>query len=127
MPGEGQLAVERKDADPVVCAGLRERQQERRFRQVQPAGDPLHGVGVERCCVVHDRQRVAGERAVAEHVDEGEGEVHVCLLRLQCRGEDGCVDVGAGEDDDDRAARDGIAAGERRGQGDGAAGLDDEA
>ena len=69
VAGEGQLPPGREDPHPVVGAGLRRREHERRLRQVRPVGDPLHRGVVEPVAVEHDGDRVPAERHLGEHVD----------------------------------------------------------
>jgi hypothetical protein len=66
MPGEGQLLARGEDAQAIV--GLVALQQEGRLGEVGPAGDALHGRGVQALGADHHRHRVAEERPLGEDV-----------------------------------------------------------
>ena len=76
MAGEGQLAARREDPHPVVGAGLRRREDERRLGEVRPVGDAGELVVGEPVTVEHDGDRVAAVRRLGEHVDLGEAALH---------------------------------------------------
>jgi len=76
MAGEWQLGLGVEDPDAVVGRVIRRREQERRLRQVRPAGEALHLVRREPAAVQHDRERVAEPGLRREHVDLGERAVH---------------------------------------------------
>src|SRR5258708_5977712 len=57
-------------------------QQKSSLRLVELAGDALNGRVVESLGVRHDRERIAAERLVGEHVDDGEGKTRSGPLSL---------------------------------------------
>jgi hypothetical protein len=69
VTGERQLAIRREDAHPVVGAGLARAQQERRLRQIGPAGKALHGFRLDPLGVMHHRNRVAEVGHGGENID----------------------------------------------------------
>jgi hypothetical protein len=73
---EGQLPLQREDADPVIGFRRRRGEEERGLREVEPARDPLHRLGGEIVGVEDDGEGVAGERRLGEHVDQLEAPVH---------------------------------------------------
>ena len=68
VPGEGQLGGRGEDPHPVVGAVHSGRQRKGGLGQVELAGDGLQLLGGQLAGPVHDGERVAGERAVGEHV-----------------------------------------------------------
>src|SRR5581483_3991488 len=76
VAGHRQLAIGREDADSHVAPGARGRHHEGRLGEVELARDRLHQRRVEAAGVEHDRQLVAGQRAVGEDVEDAEGEPH---------------------------------------------------
>ena len=81
MAGKGQLPVQGEDANAIIGLGSCRGQQEGRLREVQPTGDPLHGLGVQPLGLGDDGQRIAGEILAAEDVHELEGSGHHIPLK----------------------------------------------
>jgi hypothetical protein len=75
VPGERDLARAGEDANLRGVRRIIGRQYERRLRIVELGGDRLHLRPRQTPRVRHDRDRVAHERAVREHVDR---DVAVC-------------------------------------------------
>src|SRR5688500_16666134 len=70
MARERDLALAREDPKPELRAGEGRREEKRRGGVVHLAREELQGVVVETGRIREHRERVAGERAVREHVDE---------------------------------------------------------
>ena len=80
MPGERQLLARGEDAQAVVR--FRGLQKKSRLRKIRPAGDALHGHGIEFLRADDNRDRVAAEWRIREHVDllEAIAAGHVAIL-----------------------------------------------
>src|SRR6478672_8785684 len=72
MSGEGQLLLDRKDADflsfPSFSASIA-RENESRFRKIHLARQGLHLGIIQSVCIGKDRQRITRERCLREYVN----------------------------------------------------------
>ena len=71
MARERQLARGREDAQAGAVGRIGRRQHEHGLGVIELARNGLHRGGVERVGVEHDRERIAGEAALREHVEGG--------------------------------------------------------
>src|SRR6267143_243843 len=70
MAGERKLGAGGEDSDPRRVCRIHSREDECRLRDVHLLGDPLHHIAGNAFSIKHDRQLIAGERPVGEHVDD---------------------------------------------------------
>ncbi len=76
MAGERQFALRRENPDPRGVDRVSRLKDEHGFRQIELGGDRLHPDVVEPVRVEHDRERVASERGLGEHVERLEPARH---------------------------------------------------
>src|SRR5919197_3325521 len=69
MPVERQLAAGCEDAHIVVRAGIRWREEKRRFREVGPARERSHLRFAQSLSGMHHRERVSAQRICREDID----------------------------------------------------------
>ncbi len=78
MSGEGQFFLHGENAHAdsagLFCGGL-PRKNESSLGKIHLAGERLHLLGAKTASVEKNRQRVAGEGAVGEHIDLHHGEL----------------------------------------------------
>src|SRR5687767_12756551 len=83
MTGERQLGSRREDAHPRRVRRLFGRQHEYRLRQVELAGDRLHGGAVEALRIEYHGERIAGERPLGKDVEDMVAALHGLLPELR--------------------------------------------
>ena len=76
VAGERQFARRGEYAQRGGVDGIARRQHEHGLRQIELASDRLHARVVEPLGVEHDRERIAGERRLGEHIDDAIGAAH---------------------------------------------------
>src|SRR5512139_354613 len=76
MTGEGQFPTRGKDANARAVRSLAGGKDEHRLGVIELVRDGLHAGSIETVGIEHDRERIAGEAAISEHVERDETPAH---------------------------------------------------